>query len=153
MHLVKYSVNSGGEWTYPAVDHDRLLFHLENSKDSSGMLCQAEIFMRHYQEEADISMDELRALAQDPVRSRELMAKMSRYARNIRGTDGYFRARREELEHAVQQRGPLHVFLTFTQAEYPGEDLHRLITVYAENGDRHKERCASVRRNPNLVNA
>ena len=155
LHVVKYATQHHGKWQYPFVTHDRFMFHMTNMKERHALIGQANIFMRHHDNDANMSIDELRALAQDPAQSRELMNKMQRYAGNIRGTDGYFFARREELQHAVQQIGPLHLFLTFSQADNHWPDLHRLITVYDTSGHTHmyKQRIESVRKNPHIVDA
>jgi Helitron helicase-like domain at N-terminus len=100
--------------------------HFDNAKERKMMFGQASIFMLHHPNESDMSLDEMRELASDPERCREQIGKMQQYAGNVRGTDGYFRARREELQHAVQQLGPLHLFLTFSQADNHWEaDNHR----------------------------
>ena len=131
MHLVKYATQHHGKWQYPFVTHDRFMFHMNNMKERHALIGQANIFMRHHDNDANMSIDELRALAQDPAQSRELMNKMQRYAGNIRGTDGYFFARREELQHAVQQIGPLHLFLTFSQADNHWPDLSNFLKLSA----------------------
>ena len=78
---------------------------------------------------------------------------MERYAANIRGTNGYHRCRREELQNAQQQIGPLHIFVTYSIADNHWEDLARLIANITENGDHHRERSSAVRRYPHLVDA
>lgn len=60
------------------------------------------------------------------------------YARNIKGSDNYWRARTEDLEawiqhHISRGRGPPTFFITFSCAEYWWPDLRRLLEQLERN--------------------
>jgi hypothetical protein len=91
------------------------------------------------------SIDTLkRKLAQGDIR----YIQMLRYfARNIKGSDNYWRARTEDLQYWIQHhiargRGPPTFFITLSCAEYWWPDLLRLLAQLERKADREGDATA-----------
>lgn len=69
------------------------------------------------------------------------------FARNIKGSDNYWRARTEDLQYWIQHhiargRGPPTFFITLSCAEYWWPDLLRLLAQLERKADREGDATA-----------
>ena len=83
---------------------------------------QASYFIKQNPREANITVQELQNLGND----NQLTSKIMRYLGRIRGMPSYWHQRGEELKSIIENKGPSHMFFTFSWPDLHNPHLHRL---------------------------
>jgi hypothetical protein len=118
-HLIQFCVvKDSGERVFPFQD-SRFVLWSNNLKYRHMMNEQGTVYLRKTPGDANLTIDQLKELLNQPMSRNSVLQRMCRYMANIPGTPSYWVDASKDLEAIVHNKGPPHAFFTLT---YP--DLH-----------------------------
>ena len=148
-HLIKFGEYINGKLIYRFANHPRFAYWALNMIQRKRVLEQGSVFLKQNPNEAHLTMDELREMAENN-NSNELMSKITRYVGNIAGTNAYWHKVKEDLKAIVTHEGAGTIFFTFSAADMHWPELHDLLTSPLENTT-SQQRRQNVISNPHIV--
>ena len=102
----------------------------------------------------ELSLDELRQLLRDGE-EHQLVGRITRSARLLKGTRPFWGTKRTELEALVRNLGYPHLFFTFSAADLQWHDLHRHMpdfgSDFVTDPRRHRRALRNLVDNPHIA--
>ena len=90
------------------------------------LLSQAKVYLHHNPGDANLTVDELRAMVGN-LSSEYLMKRLQRYAANVQGSNQYWFQRHQKIRALLNQKGPPTFFWTVSSADTYWPELHNLM--------------------------
>ena len=151
-HLTKYAVvDDTGKLVYPITRHPRWAFYAFNMKDRHTLMDQTNVCLKQHPDVSVMTMGELQAKVLEPDFRRKMVNIFTSYVANVPGTEGYWFAKRQELEAIAARRG-MGFWFTFSYGENFLADLHRLLPGSGIDAEQ-KKKYSAVTEHPHLVDA
>ena len=149
-HLIRFGEKTAhGNYTWRFANHPRFPFWALNMKHRHQLLSQTTIYLHHHPEDDNLTVDELRAMAQTST-AQQLMTRLQRYTAKVQGSNQYWFQRYLELRSLLEQKGPPTIFWTLSSADMYWPDLHALLP-HLDDNPHHGMRVQAVIENPHLT--
>ena len=141
-HLLQYfTYGVTGPRCYRFASHPRLSHWCQNMLERHRMLSQAQIYLKHSEGDAALTIQQLKAALQAGwAESLKLMERMYRHGANITRSNSYWFARTQELQAVFATKGCATLFFTLSAADNHWSDFHRLMPPGYENSSAGRRR-------------
>ena len=95
------------------------------------MDAQGTVYLKKNPGDANMSIDKLRELINQPLLRNKTLSTMCRYIANIPGTVSNWVNNGKDLDAIIKAKGPPHIFFTFTYADQHEPYLFKLLQLRA----------------------
>ena len=114
------------------------------------LLSQAKVYLHHNPGDANLTVDELRAMVGN-LSSEYLMKRLQRYAANVQGSNQYWFQCHQKIRALLNQKGPPTFFWTVSSADTYWPELHNLMMHSPGTQPTHQMRVQAVINNPYIT--
>ena len=144
-HLLKFSEKENGKWYFRFAAHPRFAFWAYNMLYRRRLLKQGNFYLKQNPNDNSLNIEQLQEMFENNT-YKVIMHKLSRYVKNISGTNSYWHEVKEDLKAIIMQIGTPTIFWTLSCAEFHWPEFHSLF----ENGEPENLR-QNIIENPHLI--
>ena len=146
-HLIRFAEHVNGKWVYRFASHPRFAYWAYNILYRRRILGQGNISIKQNPGEANLTIDELRAMLTSNEYPK-IMSKLMHYAKNVTDTNAYWNQVKQELKTTITQVGSPTIFWTLSCAEFHWPDFHSLFSSSDCSSDELRQK---VLNNPHIL--
>jgi len=148
-HLIKFAENIDGQWFFRFAAHPRFPFWAYNMLYRRRLLSQGNFYLKQNPGDAFLTLEKLQEMASQSC-YKNLMYKLSRYVKNISGTNSYWYDQREKLKATILQIGTPTIFWTLSCAEFHWPEFHSMF-LREEDLNNSAMLRKNIIQNPHLI--